>query len=47
VTSAVFAPVGPDGAVLVDAMFNWIPYRRNGDYLSKLPRLGPAVLQTG
>src|SRR6476659_11057041 len=35
VTSAVFEPVGPDGAVLVDAMFNWIPYRRNGHYLSK------------
>jgi hypothetical protein len=28
VTSAVFAQVGPDGAVLVDAIFNWFPCRR-------------------
>src|SRR5262245_23804812 len=43
---AVCAPVGPDGAVLVDAIFNWVPYRPSWEYLTKLPCLGPAALQT-
>jgi hypothetical protein len=29
VTSGVFAQVGPDGAVLVDAIFNWFPCRQS------------------